>query len=53
VRIPFADHSVGFWIIVGMAAISSAAFAVIWRLLSAARTTAEPRPRRRRRRSQR
>ncbi|MCX7028945.1 MAG: hypothetical protein NTU62_02355, partial [Spirochaetes bacterium] len=49
VRIPFAERSLGFWIIVGLAAISSAAFAVVWRLLSAARTTVEPRPRRRRR----
>jgi magnesium transporter len=50
VRIPFAEHTVGFWIIVGMAAISSVAFAIIWRLVSAARTTAEPYPRRRQRR---
>ena len=49
VRIPFSEHTVGFWIIVGMAAISSAGFAVVWRLLSAARTTAEPRSRRKRR----
>jgi magnesium transporter len=51
VSIPFEDRPWGFWVIFGMAAISSAAFAVIWRLMSAARTTAEPRPRRRRRRT--
>jgi magnesium transporter len=50
VSIPFEERSWGFWIIVGLAIVSSAAFAVIWRLTSAGRTGAVPRPRSRRRR---
>jgi magnesium transporter len=50
VRIPLAGHHFGFWIILGLSLVSSAAFAVVWRLVNAARTTVEPRPRRRRRR---
>jgi magnesium transporter len=48
VGIPFAQHRWGFAIIVGLAAISSAAFAVFWRLTTARRTGAGPRPRRKR-----
>jgi magnesium transporter len=49
VSIPFEERSWGFWIIVGLAIISSAAFAVVWRLTTAGRTNAKPRPRRKRR----
>jgi len=47
VSIPLEEQPWAFWGIAGMGTVATAAFVVIWRLVSAARTTAEPRPRRR------